>query len=158
LLTNGNFETGPFNTWGAVAGWTVSGPGKIEIAAEGATSPTHSAAFSTGGDTQGNVLSQDIATSNGQIYYVDFDTAIFGIRTGAPLQIRVQVSGKAILLDQTITPPDAGAVNAGAVSFQHYHFVFTADRRTATLQFTNVGLGNANADPVVDSVYVGARP
>ena len=55
-LTNGNFETAPFDTVGTVTGWSVSGPGRIAEKAYGATSAIHSAAFSNGGDTQGNVL------------------------------------------------------------------------------------------------------
>jgi len=45
---------------------------------EGATSPTHSAALNAGSDSQGNTLSQIVATNNGQIYAIDFDSGIFG--------------------------------------------------------------------------------
>jgi hypothetical protein len=125
---------------------------------EGATSPTHSAAFSTGGDSQNNVLSQSFSTISGRQYALDFDAAIYGQRSGAALQMRVQVLSRGTLVDQTITPPDARTYNPSLVRFQHYHYVFTADRSTATLQFTNLGLGNANADPVVDTVSVVLLP
>jgi Protein of unknown function (DUF642) len=157
-LTNGNFETSPYDRRGAITGWTVSGVGRIEDKAEGATSATHSAAFSTGSDSQGNVLSQSFFTTAAQVYTLDFDAGVFGQRSGAALQVRLQVFGAGTLLDQTITPPDARTYNPSLVTFQHYHFVFTADSAAATLQFTNVGLGNTNADPVIDTVSVVRQP
>jgi hypothetical protein len=104
------------------------------------------------------VLSQSFFTKAGQVYTLDFDAGIFGQRSGAALQIRVQVLGAATLLDQTITPPEAQTFNPSLVTFQHYHFVFTADGKAATLQFTNIGLGNATADPLIDTVSVVRGP
>jgi hypothetical protein len=107
-LANGDFETGPYNTQGVVTGWSVSGgAGKIQVKAEGATSSTHSAALSAGGDSDGNVLSQSFLTNAGQTYTLDFDAGVFGQRTGAPLLIRVQVLGSGTLVDRTVAPPDA---------------------------------------------------
>ena len=50
-LVNGDFEAWPFNDPGTVAGWTVAGNKHIESITQGATSPTHSAGFSVGGDS-----------------------------------------------------------------------------------------------------------
>ena len=122
--------------------------------AEGATSGTHSAALSNAGDSQGDTLAQNFSTISGGMYTVDFDAGIFGQRSGNPLQVQVQVLGNTTLLNQTITPPDAGTFTPSAVIFQHYHLTFIADGTTATLKFTSVGTGNANADEVVDSVAI----
>ena len=43
----------------------------------GATSPTHSAAFSAGGNSQGDTLSQTLSTTSGVVYALDFDAAVF---------------------------------------------------------------------------------
>jgi hypothetical protein len=121
---------------------------------EGATSPTHSAALTAGSNSQGDTLSQSFATITGRNYSLDFDAGIFGQRSGSPLQVNVQVIGNATLLNQTITPPDAGTFTPTNVTFQHYHFTFTADSSNTTLSFSSVGLGNAAADQVIDTVTV----
>src|SRR6185295_4695527 len=100
---------------------------------------THSAALSAGGDFTGDTLSQSFNTVAGTVYSLDFDAGIFGQRSGSALQIQVQVLGVGTPLNQTVTPPEAGTFTAGSVTFQHYHFTFTADGSTATLRFTAVG-------------------
>jgi len=70
------------------------------------------------------------------------------------LQLRVQVKGTAVLLDQTVTPPYAGTYTPAAVIFQHYHYVFTSDSSATTLQFSDIGLGNSGADTVIDTITV----
>jgi hypothetical protein len=57
-----------------------------------------------------------------------------------------------------LTPPDSNTFTASAVTFQHYRFTFTANSATTTLRFTSVGLGNASADQVVDTVAVTLLP
>src|SRR5205085_11630060 len=122
-LTNADFETGPFWTRGAVTGWTLGGTGHVSDNGQAFTSPTHGAAFSEGGDSQGDTLSQSFLTTAGKVYTVDFDAGVYGTRTGNPLQLEVQVLGTAgTLLDQTVTPPDAGTVDTSSVVFQHYHY------------------------------------
>src|ERR1043166_6846167 len=73
LVTNGNFETAPYDVSNTVTSWTVTGSGVVTETAEGATSPTHSAAFRP----KGGVLSQTLTTTSGQTYNVDFDAGIF---------------------------------------------------------------------------------
>jgi hypothetical protein len=68
--------------------------------------------------------------------------------------LQVQVLGSGSVFNQTITPPDAGTFTAASVTFQHYHFTFTANSTTSTLQFSSVGLGNSAADQVVDTVAI----
>jgi hypothetical protein len=156
-LNNPNFETGPFNSVGTVSGWTVVGNVAIPDSGgvgEGSTSPTHGAALSAGADSQGDQLSQSFSTTSGQTYNVDFDAGIFGKRSGAPLQVNVQIIGSGTLVNQTITPPDAGTFTASAVTFQHYTIGFTANSATTTLTFTSVGSGNASADQIIDTVSV----
>ena len=65
------------------------------------------------------------------------------------------------LVDATVTPP----VNTGStpsdgtkVPFAHYRYSFTADSDTTTIQFSDLGLGNANADQVLDNVIVTTSP
>jgi hypothetical protein len=156
-LVNANFETGPFVSLGTITGWTFGGNAKGADLSEGATSGTHGAALNAGGDFQGDTLSQTFGTIPGQVYSVDFDAGIFGQETGT-LQLRVQVKGTAVLLDQTVTPPYAGTYTPGAVIFQHYHYVFTSDTSTATLQFSDIGLGNGGADTIIDTVLVVGPP
>ena len=86
------------------------------------------------------------------MYTLDFDAGISGQRSGTPLQMQIQLVGGTTLLNQTITPPDAGTFDPAAVVFQHYHFTFTANSTTTTLRFTSLGTGNAYADQVVDTV------
>jgi hypothetical protein len=157
LLVNGDFETPPFDTH-AVTGWTLSGGGKIESKTEGATSPTHSAAFGTGGNPPGNILGQDFTTTAGRMYSLDFDAAVFGEHTGTPLQLQVQILGNGTILDKTLTPPEAGTYDPSLVVFQHYHFTFIANTTTTTLQFRDLGAGGAAADVVVDTAAVVILP
>lgn len=158
LLINGNFETGPFDTMGMVGGWTISGGGKIENKMEGATTPTHSAALGTGGNPPGNILGQSFATTPGKFYALDFDAGIFGVHTGTPLQLTTRVIGSGTILNQTITPPEAGTYNPAQTVFQHYHFNFIANSATTTLQFQDVGTGGAGADVMVDTASVVELP
>src|SRR5438270_2535204 len=92
-IQNGDFETPPFAPSSVLTNWTVSGTGKIHSITEGATTPTHGAAFNVGGDSEGTVLSQTFPTVNGELYRVDFDSGIFGQPTGSPLQLNVQIAG-----------------------------------------------------------------
>ena len=153
-LANSNFETGPFDFPGTVTGWVVNG--KVGDNTQGFTSASHSAALTAGGNTQGDMLSQNFTTVIGQLYAVDFDAGIFGKRSGSPLQVRVEILGNGSLLNQLITPPEAGTWTASQVVFQHYRYTFTANSATTTLRFTSVGLGNAAADEEIDTVVVSA--
>ena len=151
-LNNPNFEDPPFNTNGTVSGWAVSA--HISNNAQGSTSPTHSAALSAGGDFTGDTLSQSFPTVPGAVYRLEFDSGICGQRSDNPLQVQVEVIGSATVLNQTITPPDAGSFTPSAVTFEHYIFDFTADSTTSTLRFTALGTGNAAADQQIDTVSI----
>ena len=70
------------------------------------------------------------------------------------MQLKVEVLGTATLVNQTVTPPYAGTFTPGSVIFAHYQFTFTANSTTTILRFTDMGLGNASADTVVDTVVV----
>ena len=157
------FETEPVDINGTITGWTVGGTGRVaERTAEGSTIGSGAAVFSAGGDSQNDTLSQSFTTTIGQSYTLDFDAGIFGApANGANLQLRVQVFGTNSLVDATNSLP----VNTGPspgdptkVPFAHYHYVFTANSDTTTLEFTDVGSGNTNADQVVDSVAVTPAP
>src|SRR5436853_6949130 len=85
LVTNGDFETAPYTTANTVTSWTVTpATGGVSEAAEGATSSTHSAAFTP----KGAALSQLLATTSAQTYNLDCDAGIFGTKSGQ-VQIRV---------------------------------------------------------------------
>ena len=157
-VLNGDFEMGPFDTMMMITGWTVSGNGRLESKIQGATTPTHSAAFGTGGSSQGNVLSQAFSTIPGRQYTLDFDSGVFGQRTGPRLQMNVQLVSDGAVLNQTITPPDAFTFTPAQVTFQHYRYVFTANSGASTLRFQDIGTGNAAADPLIDSVTLQLMP
>src|SRR5206468_7944844 len=78
LLSNPNFDVGIFNTPGNVASWVVAGNGHVAQLDEGATSPSHGAAFSAGTNSQGDSLAQTVSTDAGQLYAVEFDAGVFG--------------------------------------------------------------------------------
>ena len=153
LLLNGDFEAGP-HVGNIITDWVVTGAGHAHAAMEGATSGDRSAALSIGADSEGTLLSQSFPTSIGQTYVAEFDAGIFGVRSGSPLQLNVQVLGTENLLDRAITPPEAFTFTAGDVVFHRYRFLFTADSAATTLRFTDIGLGNASADIVIDTVSV----
>ena len=153
-LVNGNFESWPFNYPGNVAGWTVAGNKHIECISQGATSPIHSAGFSVGGSSTGNILSQTFFTIPGQTYMLDFDSGVYGLRDGSPLQLQAQIVGTSPLFSVTVTPPDASTTHPAFVSFQHYHYTFSASGTQATIQFTDLVGNNASADLMLDSVSV----
>jgi hypothetical protein len=152
-LVNGDFETGPYNVRGTVAGWSVSSNGHVAIFTQGATSSTHSAGFNEGGDSQGNVLYQSFATVVGQIYSLDFDAAIYGLPTST-LHLQVQVFGATPALDRTVSPPSEGTSDPNSVVFRHYHFTFAANSTSSTLRFCDIGFGNSAARTVLDTVSV----
>jgi hypothetical protein len=154
LVVNPEFEQGPFDP-DPISGWDVTG--SVTAAEEGATSPTHSAALNVGSDSEGNVLSQALTTVTGQDYTIDFDAGIFGVRSGQPLQLRIRVfdtTTSNVLVDQTIAPPDALTFSPDQVSFQHYQFAFTAADISTTIEFSDIGTGNQQADTLVDTVSV----
>lgn len=153
VIINGDFETGPYDTIGVVSDWVVAG-NVGEVGDEGFTSPSHAAAFSLGGNSEGNMLSQSFATTMGQVYTLDFDAGVYGVRSLGPLQLQVQVIGSETLLDQTVTPPYNG--NFNPAPFDHFDFMFTADSALTTLKFIDIGLGNNAADVILDTVVVEA--
>jgi N,N-dimethylformamidase beta subunit-like protein/uncharacterized protein DUF642 len=158
-LLNGDFDISPFDTVGTVTGWIVGGAGHVaDRTAEGATSSHGAAVFSPGGDFQGDTLSQTFVTTIAQNYTLDFDAGIFGVPdNGANLQLRVQIFGIAQLVDNTFTPPvgnEANPNDPNTVVFGHFHYTFTANSVTTTLQFSDVGVGNKNADQILDTVVV----
>jgi len=158
-LVNGSFETWPFNDPGIVAGWTVAGNQHVESLTQGATSPTHSAGFSVGGDSTGNILAQTFNTVPNQIYTLDFDAGVYGVPDGSPLQLQAQVVGNnSSLLNMTVAPPAAFTIHPSLVTFQHYHSTFVANSSTATVQFTDLIGNNAEADVMLDTVSILPQP
>ena len=157
VIINGDFETGPFDTNGTVSGWTVTGD-VGNVSSVGSTSGSHAAAFSLGGDSEGNMLSQTFETVSGATYTLDFDAGVFGVRDEGPLSLQVQVfgAGMSTLLTETVVPPYNG--DFSPASFNHYTYSFVADGIAATLTFTDFGTGNANADVALDTVAVIPEP
>jgi Protein of unknown function (DUF642) len=158
LIYNGNFEASPTRVRGAIPGWTVSGPGHVAAQNEGYTSASNSASFSEGGDFTGDAISQRVSTVAGKTYTLSFQAGVFGVRSGNPQQLRVQVKGSTARLDQTVTPPEAGTYTPSSVKFQRYSFNFTADSTSQTVVFTDVGTANSTADVQLDDVSVVAAP
>jgi hypothetical protein len=154
LVVNGNFEVGPFDLNGTISNWSVSGNNQIAETTEGGTDGPHSATFDVGGDYSGSVISQDLNTAAGQWYVLDFDSGIYGQRSGSPLQLSLQISGGPNQISYLVTPPETHS----PVSFHHYRFTFIAGSANTTLQFSDVGLGNANADVLLDAVTVQPTP
>ena len=93
LLVNGDFETPPFDTVATVSGWTVGGS-VADRGEQGSAGGLHAAAFSAGGDSEGDTLSQTFNTSVGQVYTLDFYAGVTGIPdSGSTLELNVQVLG-----------------------------------------------------------------
>jgi hypothetical protein len=153
-LVNGDFESWPFNNPGTVAGWTVTGNKHIETISQGATSPIHSAGFSVGGDSTNNVLLQSFNTIAGQTYTFDFDSGVYGVHGGSPLQLQAQVIGSSPFFMMNVTPPEAGSIHPSQIVFQHYRFMFVASGTLATVQFIDTVGNNAGADVMLDSVSI----
>jgi hypothetical protein len=158
LVSNGDFETSPFNTRGMVSNWTVGGSGFVAaVSNEGVTSGTHCVAMDEGGNSQLNTLSQTITTTPGQTYIFEFDGGVYGIPDSA-LQLRFQVLGTTSRLDETLAPPVFGSFTASQTEFHHYFRTFVADSTSTTLRFTDMGTGNFQADIVIDAVSVIVQP
>ena len=152
-LANPDFETGPVDVNGLITGWTVTGMPRVSILTQGATSGSHSAAFSPGGDFQDTTLSQRFFTTAGLQYAVDFDAAVYGITSGVQT-LQTAVTGNTTRLNQLITPPYFETFDIGMIQFQHYHFEFVADSSVSTIRFTQFGFDNPNADVVLDTVSI----
>src|SRR4051812_28411123 len=136
LVSNGDFEIGPYFTRGTITNWIVSGSGQIaENSGEGYTSGTHVAAFGEGGNSQGNILSQTISTIPGQAYIFEFDGGVYGIPDGA-MQVRAQVLGNTSRFDETLAPPVINSPDPNQTEFHHYFRMFTADSTSTTIRFT----------------------
>jgi hypothetical protein len=152
-LVNGDFETGPYDQAGTVTGWTVSGAGRVAVLPEGATSGNVSAALSIGGDFQDDILSQRFSTTAGQEYALDFDAAVYGVADSTQ-HLRVRVLGTSSLLDLSVPPPYFATFDTTQMQFHHYHYAFTANSTVSTLEFSDIGTDNADADVVIDTVSV----
>ncbi len=152
-LANSSFEAGPIDVNGVISGWTITGVPRVSVLSQGATSGSHSAAFSSGGDFQDGILSQRFFTTSGQLYAVDFDAAVYGITTETQT-LRTEVTGNTTRLSQLITPPYFETFDTSAIQFQHYHYVFVADSTVSTIRFTQFGFDNPDADVVLDTVSV----
>ena len=138
-----------------MSGWTVGGNGNVGVIDAGATSGSHSAALSAGGDSDNNTLRQRFYTTSGALYVLDFDAGIAGM-SDTPMQLRARVFGDGAAqnaLDKIVSPPFLNSQ-----PFQHYHFTFTADADATFLEFSDLLLGNLAADILVDSVSVAALP
>jgi hypothetical protein len=158
LVTNGDFETGPYFVRGAIPGWTISGTGNISAnSGEGYTDGSHVAALDEGGSSQGNILSQTITTVPGQAYIFEFDGGVFG-SPPTSLQLRLQALGNTSLLDETVAPPVFGSSNPDQTEFHHFFRMFTADSTSTTIRFTDIGTSNAFSDVVIDAVSVVPMP
>ena len=138
----------------------IGGTGRIEEKMYGATTPTHSAAFSTGGNYQNSTLSQSLLHAS-----------------GSPIRSRLRLGGHwTALRSATANPNPDGrkqwdtpeprpslrrtrlpSIRTWSL-FQHYQFFFTANSQTTTLTFQDLGTGNDNADSMVDTVSVLLAP
>src|SRR3954466_6953485 len=127
VIQNGDFEAPPFAPSSLVTNWTVGGTGHVHSITEGSTTGTHSIALSVGHDSEGTIISQTFPTAAGEVYRVDFDSAVFGTPSSAPLQLNVHITGSGTLLNQTVTPPAALTFDPDQVIFAHFYFTFTAN-------------------------------
>src|SRR6202011_5878538 len=114
----------------------------------------HSAGFSAGSDSFGNILSQQFVTTPGQVYTLDFWAGVYGIRSGNSLQLQAQVLGASPSFSITVTPPDAMTYHPSGVLFSKYHFTFVAGGSVATIQFMDLVGNNASADLMLDTVSI----
>jgi hypothetical protein len=57
-------------------------------------------------------------------------------------------------VNQLVTPSNANTTNPRLVTFAHFHYTFTANSSTTTIQFSDVRTGNSTGDVVLDSVVI----
>lgn len=129
VIVNGDFETGN------LTGWAASGPISVVQYEIGSTYGHYSTHL---GPTSGGALSQSIATTSGQHYFVSFD--LLGDPDGTHTPLTVTWGGTTIL---NLTDAQSG----------HYAFDVVGDPSATTLQFQYADdgdgmiLDNVNVNP-----------
>ena len=139
---------------GTVTGWSVTGAGRVALLPQGSTSGSFSVALSPGGgDYQDDIISQRFFTSAGQRYVLDFDAAVFG-KTSSTMLLAASSIRQWRFSGSNPVPPCFGTFDPSEIHFQHYHFLFTADSSVSTLEFSDIGIGNFDADIVIDTASI----
>lgn len=130
-IVNGDFETGD------LTGWTASGPIQVVEYEIGSTYGHYSTHV---GPTSGGALSQSIATTSGEHYFVSFD--LIGDPDGSHTPLTVTWGGTTLLNVADVQP-----------GVYHYAFDVVGDPSATTLQFQYADdadgmiLDNVNVNP-----------
>ena len=111
--------------------------------------------FNSGDSTPNGVLTQSFTTVVGQQYDLSFAFGKWAFGGGtASLQVEV-ISGGAVVLDQLVSDSTG---SEGAAVWNSYQFAFTATDASTTLRFTDVSIGTASFDTILDNVVVVPAP
>ena len=147
VLVNGSFESND-------TGWTMTG-NRVVIPT---TLPEYSAfagsnllVFHGGPTLPDAVVSQTFATVVGQPYVLTFNIGTLAVGSTAEQKLKVDVTGVASLVSDTVILNGNGA---GTSNWTSKTYNFTADRTTTTLTFTDTSTITTNIDLLLDNVAV----
>jgi hypothetical protein len=165
VLVNGGFETGDFTGW-AVSGSAVVCNGATDIFCGVPYDGSFSVSLNAGDAAPDAVLDQAFATQPGVQYQVSFAYGIVDYAGGQSQQLQMEIvsalGGLHDLQNQTVTSPPSvnpGSAFNGAVNYQLFTFLFTADDSSATLQFTDAGTNpTVSVDGKLDAASVTQAP
>ncbi|MFM7468283.1 MAG: cadherin domain-containing protein, partial [Vampirovibrionales bacterium] len=143
LITNGSFES--YGT-----GWTTSG--NVGFSGSQGTFQGSLAALFSGGDSANNgIISQNIATTNGSSYRLDFRYGAFGY-AGAPQALRVQViSNGTTVINQVL---NTNAITSWSASWLQQTLNFTALGTTTQVIFSDASSVTNGVDLLLDAISV----
>ncbi len=161
LVAAGSFEAGTPAHVGTLDGWTVSAPpatgpfGYLADATIMATEGARLAVFNGGGHPFGASISQNLATTPGQLYRLSFDVGIAGATANSQQWLQIGVDG--VIHDEqlTLTSPDGGASHWYPVTY-----TFVASSASTPLAFyDNAGAlvfpaSASGSDLLLDNVRV----
>jgi VCBS repeat-containing protein len=148
-LTNGSFESD-------TTAWTVSG-NQFAYANDGTYVANHGGkmmVFNGMGLAPNGAISQEFATTPGQIYTVSFDMGVIYGATGNVQQVALQVVGGAPLVNVTKSITQTITQAGPNLKWETKTHTFTADSALTTLTLTDTSSSGDGIDLLIDHVRV----